>query len=111
AALLEHEGLTDGGAAFVTELASRLGCDRVALGALERGRIRLRAVSHSGQFDERANVLRAVEQAMEEAVDQRETIVVPQPEGARALVSMAHAELLRESGSSAAVTLPLARGE
>ncbi|HXI36075.1 MAG TPA: HlyD family efflux transporter periplasmic adaptor subunit [Burkholderiales bacterium] len=111
AVLLEHEGLTDGGAAFVTELASRLGCDRVTLGVLENGRVRLRAVSHSGQFDARANVVRAVEHAMEEALDQRETIVWPQADESRALVSMAHAQLLRESEAGAALTLPLARGE
>src|SRR5436190_4676611 len=51
-ALLEHESLAEGGAALVTELATRLGCDRATLGVLERGRIKIRAVSHSGQFDQ-----------------------------------------------------------
>jgi RND family efflux transporter MFP subunit len=115
AALLEHQGLTDGGAAFVTELAARLGCDRVALGVLKGGRVKLRAVSHSGQFDKRANVVRAVEQAMEEAIDQKETVVHPvvHPDAgqARPVVAMAHAELLRESEAGAAATLLLARGE
>jgi RND family efflux transporter MFP subunit len=111
AALLEQEGLNEGGAALATELATRLGCDRVALGALKGGRIRLRALSHSGQFNKRANLMRAIELAMDEAVDQRETVVYPPIEGAAPQVTLAHGQLLKESEAGAALTLPLARGE
>src|SRR5262245_47409717 len=58
--LLGQAGLKESSAAFVTELATRLACDRVSLGTLRRKRVRLRAVSHSAQFDERANLLRTV---------------------------------------------------
>jgi RND family efflux transporter MFP subunit len=106
-ALLEQEGLTDGGTAFVTELATRLGCDRAALGVFKSGRVRIRAVSHSGQFDRRANLLRLAEQAMEEAIDQRARIAHPALEATEALVCRAHEELVRESGAGAAVSFPL----
>jgi RND family efflux transporter MFP subunit len=111
AALLEHESLNDGGAALATELATRLGCDRVGLGAVQGGRVRLRALSHSGQFSARANLTRAIELAMEEAVDQRETVVHPPLAGAAPQVTLAHGQLLRESEAGAALTLPLASGE
>jgi len=111
AALLEQEGLNEGGTAFATEIATRLGCDRVALGVLKGGRIRLRALSHSGQFNKRANLMRAIELAMDEAVDQRETVVCPPPAEATPQVTLAHSQLLRESEAGAALTLPLARGE
>jgi RND family efflux transporter MFP subunit len=111
AALLEREKLDEGGAAFATELATRLGCDRVALGALAGGRARLRALSHSGQFNARANLARALELAMDEAIDQREVVMLPAPEGAAPQVTMAHGQLLRESEAGAVLTLPLARGE
>jgi RND family efflux transporter MFP subunit len=111
AALLEREGLNEGAAAFATELATRLGCDRVALGALVSGRVKVRALSHSGQFNARANLVRAIELAMEEALDQREAVMLPAAEGAAPQVSLAHAQLLRESEAGAALTLPLARGE
>lgn len=111
AALLEREKLDEGGAAFATELATRLGCDRVALGALAGGRVRLRALSHSGQFNARANLSRALELAMDEALDQREVVMLPAPEGAAPQVTLAHGQLLRESEAGAALTLPLARGE
>lgn len=111
AALLEQEGLNEGGSALATELATRLGCDRVALGALKGGRIRVRALSHSGQFNKRANLMRAIELAMDEALDQRETVIHPPLAGAAPQVTLAHAQLLRESEAGAALTLPLARGE
>lgn len=108
ATFLEHRGLTDGGSAFVTELATRLGCDRVTLGILEDDQVRIRAVSHSGQFDRRASLLRAVELAMEEAIDQRQRVVYPQPADSPPVVSIAHAQLVHESGAGSAATFPLA---
>jgi RND family efflux transporter MFP subunit len=107
ATLLGQPGLKESGAAFATELATRLGCDRVALGTLSGKRVKLRAVSHSAQFDERANLLRAVEAAMEEAVDQAEVVVSPPPRDNLPVVSHAHEVLLRESGAVSAVTFPL----
>ena len=106
-ALLEHEGLAEGGAGFVTELATRLGCDRATLGVLERGRVRVRAVSHSGQFDKRANLLQFTAQAMEEAIDQRVPVVQPPPDAAEPVVRRAHEELVRESGAGSAASFAL----
>ena len=109
-ALLEHEGLTDGGAAFVTELATRTGCDRASLGVLEGGRIRIRAVSHSGQFDRRANLMQAAADAMEEAIDQKAAVSFPPGEEGARLVSRAHETLLRDAGAGAVATFPLESG-
>jgi len=107
-ALLEHEGLADGGAALVTELATRLGCDRATLGVLDRaGRVRIRAVSHSGQFDRRANLLQATGHAMEEAIDQHAVVAHPPLAEGAALVSRAHEALVREAESGASATFPL----
>jgi len=110
AALLEHEGINEGGAALATELATRLGCDRAALGVLERGRIRIRAVSHSGQFDRRANLLRLAGDAMEEAIDQQAAVVHPPVTEGGALVSRAHELLVREAEAGAAASFPLEAG-
>jgi RND family efflux transporter MFP subunit len=107
ATLLGQPGLKESGAGFVTELATRLGCDRVALGTLKGKRVKLAAVSHSAQFDERANLLRAVEGAMEEAVDQAEVVMSPPARENLPVVSHAHDVLLRESGAVSAVSFPL----
>src|SRR6185503_8812021 len=109
-ALLEHEGLTDGGAAFVTELATRTGCDRATLGVLERGRVRIRAVSHSGQFDKRANLLQFAAEAMEEAVDQKAAVTFPPAQDGARLVARAHELLQREAGAGGVATFPLESG-
>jgi RND family efflux transporter MFP subunit len=108
--LLGQAGLKDSASAFATELATRLGCDRVALGVLRGRRIKLCAVSHSAQFDERANLLRAVAAAMEEAVDQSEVVISPPGRDNLPVVSHAHELLLRESGAASAVTFPLSSG-
>jgi len=105
--LLEHPGLKEGAAAFATELASRLGCDRVVIGILKGRRVKVCAVSHSAQFDRRSNLLRAVEDAMDEAIDQGEAVVVPPERDSTAVVAHAHEALLRESEAGSAATFPL----
>jgi RND family efflux transporter MFP subunit len=107
ATLLEHPGLDQACAAFTTELATRLGCDRAALGVFKGRRVKIRAVSHSAQFERRANLLRAVAEAMEEAIDQGETVVFPPERENLPVVSHAHQVLLRESEGGSAATLPL----
>ncbi|MGH6690242.1 MAG: HlyD family efflux transporter periplasmic adaptor subunit, partial [Gammaproteobacteria bacterium] len=108
--LLEHPGLDEAAAAFTTELATRLGCDRAALGVVKGRRVRIRAVSHSAQFERRANLLRAVAAAMEEAVDQGETVVFPPERENLPVVSHAHQVLLQESEGGSAATLLLSSG-
>lgn len=105
--LIEHKGLKEGASAFATELAARLGCDRVTLGLLKGSRVKVVAISHSGQFDRRANLMRAVEEAMDEAIDQRHTVVYPAERASQRVVALSHANLVREAESGSAVTLPL----
>lgn len=107
AALLEHEGLDPGGASLVTELATRLGCDRVTLGVLDGVHVKVRAVSHAGQFDKRANLLGFAAAAMEEAIDQHAAVSHPPLAEGKALVSRAHETLAREAGAGAVASFPL----
>ena len=107
ATLLEHDGLEQAGAAFTTELATRIGCDRAVLGIVKGRRVKICALSHSAQFERRANLLRAVEGAMEEAIDQGATVVYPPERENLPVVAHAHELLLRESGGGSAATLPL----
>lgn len=109
--LLEQRGLKDSTTAFTTELATRLGCDRVTLGLLEGKRVKVVAVSHSPQFEKRANLMRAIERAMEEAIDQEEAVVYPAEREGRPVVARAHEALLQESEAGSAATIPLVHGE
>jgi hypothetical protein len=63
--------------ALVTELADRLECDRVALGFRSRGRITVRALSHSAQFSKRMNLVRLIANAMDESIDQVAIVFIP----------------------------------
>lgn len=109
--LLEQPSLKESANAFTTELASRFGCDRVTLGLLKGRRVTVTAVSHSPMFESRANLVRAIERAMEESVDQEAVVVYP-PEGdEQPVVARAHEALLAESEAGSAATFPLVNGD
>ena len=107
AAFLEQSDFRDAATALVTELAARLGCDRVVLACAHRGRLKIEAVSHASQFDQRANLLTATVSAMTEALDQREPIVYPPERDGRLAVTLSHAELAQASGAGGVATFPL----
>lgn len=107
AAFLERPGFTPSASAVATEIATRLGCDRVVLALLNGKTLKIEAVSHTVQFDRRANLLNATIAAMQEALDQREPIVYPPDRDDRLAVTFSHAELAQMSGAGGIATLPL----
>ncbi len=107
ATAVEFEGFRPAAMGFVTRLATLLECDRVSLGFKKRNRLRISALSHSTEFGKRMNVVRAIESAMDEAVDQKAVVVHPLPEGTFPLVTRAHAALEQEEGATAICTVPL----
>jgi hypothetical protein len=111
AAPLEHERFQASATAFVTELATRFECERVSLGHHERGKSKLRALSHSAQFDHRADLTRRIEAAMDETIDHKGEILWPLPAGAPHAQTRAHAELARESDGGTICSMPIARGD
>lgn len=93
--------------AFVTELATRLQCDRVSLGTVSNGRVTLTALSHNSTFSSKTTLVRAITAAMEEALDQRQTIVLPPLPTTTTQIRRAHDELVREFHSAAVCSVPL----
>lgn len=106
ATAIGHERFYASAMALVTALATNLSCDRVSLGFVKRGHARVVAVSHSAQFKEQANVIREMAEAMDEAIDQRETIVYPPPAEGAGVVVQAHAAFAKEQGSGALLCVP-----
>ena len=106
----EHAKVETAAMAVVNELALRMGCDRVALGlAQDRGerRVRLAALSHAAWFRRRAALVVALENAMEEALDQDVTVAHPPlPSGPRP-IAVAHRGLAEAHGASAVLSTPL----
>ena len=92
---------------FVTSVATMLGCDRVDVGFVHGKHMRVAAVSHSAEFNGRSNLLRAIEAAMDEAVDQDAVIVYPMPTDAAPLVVRAHGELSSRCHMERLCTVPL----
>jgi multidrug efflux pump subunit AcrA (membrane-fusion protein) len=107
AAAAAHDRYAGAATALATDLATRLNCDRVSVGFVHGGQVRIDAVSHSAQFKERTNLLRAVAAAMDEAIDQNATILVPHPSGSAPLVRRANAALVTEQGSGTVCTVPM----
>lgn len=98
--------------ALATAVATKLNCDRVSIGFMKRGRVRVAAVSHSAEFKEQTNLIRGLATAMEEAIDQRETIVYPSSADGLSAVTQAHEEFAKQHGPLALLCVPLeARGQ
>jgi len=97
-------------AGVATELAARLGCERVAIGASKRGRMRLEALSNTAKFDARSGLVRDLEAAMDEAADQDAPVSHPPLRGDAPRVAMDHETLCRNHGAGMAWTVPLGSG-
>lgn len=90
----------------VTELASFLGYSRVSLGVVDRGQMKLLGLSHQAQFDTRSALVQQIQEAMEEAADQKITVTYPDKLMADR-ITLAHKELIKHQGGRWIATYPL----
>jgi biotin carboxyl carrier protein len=109
ASVLVEDGFEQAAQALATDLAIRLDCDRVSIGFVRDKHTKVVAVSHSAEFGERMNLIRAIGTAMDEALDQKSIMVLPSREG-EALVTRDHAALARQYGSDSVLTVPFTVG-
>jgi RND family efflux transporter MFP subunit len=110
ASVLVEEGFEPAAQALATDLAIRLDCDRVSIGFVREKHTHVVAVSHSAEFGERMNLIRAIGTAMDEALDQKSIMVLPLRDG-EALVTRDHAALARQYGSDSVLTVPFSVGD
>jgi multidrug resistance efflux pump len=92
--------------ALCNGLATRYGCDRVSLGWVDHGYIKLQTISRTERFDRKMAAAKALEVAMEESLDQDEEIVWPAPEGT-SLITRDHEKFSRDQTSGNICSLPL----
>ena len=84
---------------IANDLARDLRCDRVSVGVMRRnGSIRLRAMSHSASFKQQGRLVDAIENAMEEAIEQRSSVAYPPLPSTERAVTMAHRALAEIAG-------------
>jgi multidrug resistance efflux pump len=104
---LEHTGFQEAADALAGELATRLGAERVSIGFQQRRRLRLLSLSNRARFSHRTDVVRDIEAAMQEAMDQGDTLVFPLPPDRPARVTWAAAKLNRRQGTGGVLTVPI----
>lgn len=92
---------------MANQLADQFACERVSIGFREGLSIRLQAFSHVATFDARTQLVRGIEAAMEEALDQQAAILLPLQAEDDALITRAHEELLTHSEQSEVCSIPL----
>lgn len=106
---LQRRELSEAATAAATELATRLGAERVSIGLVHRGRVRVEGISHSARFDSRANSISDLAAAMDEACDQDATLIHPALCGSPPFVLREHEALASRQGSGTVCTVPLAQ--
>lgn len=105
AAALDHERFTGAAQAAVSELAVRLGCERVSIGFLSGEHCRVSAISHSAGFGRKVELTQALVAAMDEAVQQRASLIHPPLDPDEPMVIRAQARLAR-GGAGSVLTVP-----
>lgn len=103
------EGFQSSAMGLCNELANRAGATRVSLGWMKGNRIRIKALSHTEDFDKKQELVVQLEKVMEECVDQ-EQVVQYVPNGQSSdNVTRAAAALSRSQGGHSVISIPLRR--
>ena len=68
------EGFDSAAMNLCNELANRTGASRVSLGWLRGNRIKIKALSHTEEFDKKQELIVQIQRVMEECADQEETV-------------------------------------
>ncbi|MRR50341.1 MAG: HlyD family efflux transporter periplasmic adaptor subunit [Rhodocyclaceae bacterium] len=110
ASALTEDDFSAAAQTLATDLALRLDCDRVSIGFVKERTTQVVALSHSAEFGERMNLIRAIGTAMDEAIDQKSIMVLPLRDD-ETLVTRDHEALARQFGSSSLLTIPFSVGD
>ena len=92
--------------AVTSELASMMQCERVTIGFVENHDVHVHAISNSAHNETRHNVVKCIEAAMQEAIEQHETLLFP-PESNSYYLTQEHDSLVRQHTGGSICTVPL----
>jgi hypothetical protein len=109
ATALQQRELQPSAIAVANELASRLACDRVAIGFEQHDRIEVLAMSHTATFDVRSDLARALGEAMDEVLDLGVSVVIPKAPDDE-LGAIAHEQAAIALGAQVMLSVPLIDG-
>lgn len=108
---LDHENFSIAATEVTNELATRFECAAVSLGFLHNNRVQVEVVSRSSQIDNDSNLVREIQDAMNEAVDQGAVIVYPPLKNSNALITKFNARLAKSNEESIVCTIPLVKND
>ena len=106
AKVLAETGYDAAAMRLVSELAAVMGCDLVSIGYYRKGSTTVNHLSHSAEFTKRMNLVRCIESAMDEAIDQGRMISVPAADES-GVITFAHQALSRQHQGESILTIPL----
>ena len=92
--------------AVASELACGLQCERVSIGFVEKNDVRLHTISNSTNHETRQNIVKCIEAAMLESIDQRETLVFP-PDSNSYYYTQEHETFVKQHSGEYICTVPL----
>ena len=114
-AVATAQGFQSAAMNLCNELATRTGSTRVTLGWVkgsadsDHRKVKVKALSHTEEFDKRQELIVELQRAMEECLDQDE-VVQYEPEGTSSQnVTREHQALSRAQGNNSVISIPLRR--
>lgn len=110
AVALRHGKLQQALFELANALRHRFGSCRVAIGLADRAKVNLAALSEAATFEKHTTLVKAYEEAMDEAYDEGRPVLSPVPDGAPVTRTPKHEALRAISGAGAALSFPLAVG-
>jgi RND family efflux transporter MFP subunit len=107
AAVLQHKHSSKSCLEIVNRLAERLDCERVTIGLKKGLVVRTECISYLATFDPRTQLVRKLEAAMEESLDQDRRVVLPPIFDDAGAIDQANRELVNQDSSISVATFPL----
>jgi RND family efflux transporter MFP subunit len=105
--ILRHDNTHKSCMEIASQLAVRLDCDRVTVGLRRGVVVRTECISHLASFDPRTQLIRRLEAAMEESLDQDTTVIVPSLDSSTNAIDQAHRDLSNHNNRCSVMTVPL----
>jgi multidrug resistance efflux pump len=106
-AVATADGFPSAAMNLCNELANRAGATRVSLGWYKGRNIKVRALSHTEEFDKKQELIVQIERAMEECADQEEIVSFDPTGKSSDNVTREHQALSRSQGGNIVLSFPL----
>ena len=107
-AVLEHSNSNKACMEIAARLCDRLNCDRVTIGLKQGVVVRVECISHLASFDARTQLVRRLEAAMEECLDQNAVITLPKGPTTEPVIDKSHGDFQsNHSENSCIASFPL----